>query len=90
MNHLLTTAAALAAVLALVACVGRVARAGGWARSRAVSRQLVLRDTLALDPRRRLHLVECDGERILVLTGGGSDVLVRCGERARQLAGGAA
>jgi flagellar biogenesis protein FliO len=36
----------------------------------------VLLGSLALDARRRLHLVEVQGARALVLTGGVSDILV--------------
>jgi flagellar biogenesis protein FliO len=66
--------AALVAVLAMIVLAGRVARlrtgqAGG-------SPALRLRATLALDTRRRLHLVETDSGQVLVLTGGGSDRLL--------------
>jgi hypothetical protein len=36
----------------------------------------MLRGTLRLDSRRRLHLVEIGGRQALVLTGGVSDVIV--------------
>lgn len=32
--------------------------------------------TLALDPRRRLHLVRCDDRQVLLLTGGAQDLVV--------------
>ncbi len=32
--------------------------------------------SFALDPRRRLHLIEIDGQRALVLTGGANDFLI--------------
>ena len=32
--------------------------------------------SLALDQRRRLHLVACDGRQVLLLTGGAQDVVV--------------
>jgi len=31
---------------------------------------------IALDSRRRLYLIECQGRRVLLLTGGGQDVVV--------------
>ena len=37
---------------------------------------LPVQDVLALDPRRRLHLVRCDERRVLLLTGGAQDVVV--------------
>lgn len=36
----------------------------------------MLRGTLALGPRRRLHLVDAEGVRALILTGGTQDVTV--------------
>ena len=39
-------------------------------------RHLVLRESLALDPRRRVHLVECGDRRVLLLTGGQQDVVI--------------
>ena len=35
-----------------------------------------MQDVLALDARRRLHLVKCDQRRVLLLTGGAQDVVV--------------
>jgi flagellar protein FliO/FliZ len=67
----------LAVVLVLVLLAGRAARAGGWAPHLAATggNRLSLVQTIALDPRRRLHLVHCDGRHVLLLTGGGSDVV---------------
>jgi flagellar protein FliO/FliZ len=33
-------------------------------------------ETLALDPKRRVHLLECQGKHVLLLTGGTQDVVV--------------
>jgi flagellar protein FliO/FliZ len=38
--------------------------------------RLVAVQSLALDQRRRLHLVTCDGRQVLLLTGGAQDVVV--------------
>jgi flagellar protein FliO/FliZ len=38
--------------------------------------RLVAVQSLALDSRRRLHLVACDGRQVLLLTGGAQDVVV--------------
>ena len=72
----LTAAAALAAVLALVLLAGRAARAAGLARGAGGSQHLAVREVLALDGRRRLHRVACGGREVLLLTGGGTDVVV--------------
>jgi flagellar biogenesis protein FliO len=66
--------AALAAVLAMIVLAGRLARHGAGAT--AGTPALRLRATLALDTRRRLHLVETESGQVLVLTGGGSDRLL--------------
>ncbi len=75
-SSLLTATAALAVVLGLVLLAGRLARARGLAPRRGSGRALVVQETAALDARRRLHLVSCDGRRLLLLTGGGNDVVV--------------
>ena len=71
-----TAFAALAAVLALIWLAGRAARFGGMARRPATGGVLAVQDVLALDARRRLHLVTCDGRRVLLLTGGSQDLVV--------------
>ena len=82
---LLTTAGGLALALALVLIAARLARAFGFASAGGVigggagggrQRRLALTETIGLDARRRLHLVRCDGRDILVLTGGGQDVML--------------
>jgi flagellar protein FliO/FliZ len=35
-----------------------------------------VQDVLALDARRRLHLIRCDKRRVLLLTGGAEDIVV--------------
>ncbi len=73
---LLTASAALAAVLAMILLAGRLARMGGFGPRRGGGRSLVVLETAALDSRRRVHVVACDGRRMLLLTGGASDVLL--------------
>jgi flagellar protein FliO/FliZ len=75
-SSILTAVAALVAVLALVWLAGRAARFGGMARRPAAGGLLAVQDVLALDARRRLHLIRCDGRRVLLLTGGAQDVVV--------------
>jgi len=75
-SSILTAIAALVAVLALIWLAGRALRLGGLARRPAGGGVLAVQDVLALDARRRLHLVACDGRRVLLLTGGAQDVVV--------------
>ena len=72
---LLRAAASLAGVLLLAVLAGRLART----RLRLPAHEpgaLRLRATLALDPSRRLHLVDTDAGSALVLTGGHADQLL--------------
>lgn len=73
---LLSAVAALVVVLALIWLASRAARWGGLAARPAGARRLAVQDTLAIDARRRLTLVRCDGRCVLLLTGGGQDVVV--------------
>lgn len=72
----LTGLAALAAVLGLVLLLARLLRRSGLVPAAGRARRLASEDTLALDGRRRLHLVRCEGRQVLLLTGGASDVVV--------------
>jgi flagellar protein FliO/FliZ len=74
--HGLTAAASLLAVIALVLLGGRLLRAGGFAPAARAGTRLSVQETLALDPRRRLVLVRCDGRDLLLLTGGAQDQVV--------------
>lgn len=73
---LLTAAAALAAVIAIVLLAGRMARLTGLSRAPAGTARLALREVLALDGRRRLHRIACGTGEVLLLTGGPTDVVV--------------
>lgn len=74
-SNLLLGLAALAAVLVLVLASGRMARVV-LARRPQAGRRLALRETLALDPRRKLLLIACDEGEALLLTGGPADLVV--------------
>ena len=74
-TNLLTALIALVAVVGLVVLAGRVARACGLARARTGHR-LAICETMALDRTRSLRIVRCDGRELLLLVGGGSDVLL--------------
>ncbi len=73
---ILTAVAALGAVLGLIWLAGRAARLSGMAQRPANGRLLSVQDVIALDTRRRLHLVKCGERRVLLLTGGTQDVVV--------------
>ncbi|BDG73013.1 flagellar biosynthetic protein FliO [Roseomonas fluvialis] len=75
-THWLTAAASLAAVLGLVLLGGRLLRASGLAPAAKPGTRLALQESLALDARRRLVLVRCDGRDVLLLTGGAQDQVV--------------
>ena len=74
-TDLLSAAAALLAVLALILLAARLARARGWGTIPA-GRLLAIEETLPLDGRQRLLLVRCGTRRALILTGGATDLLL--------------
>ncbi len=67
---------ALLGVLALIGLSARVLQLGGWRPASKTGRTLIVRETIALDPRRRLHLVQCADRQVILLTGGGQDLVV--------------
>jgi flagellar protein FliO/FliZ len=69
-------AVSLIGVLALIGGFTRLLQFGGWRPVPRAGRTLILRETIALDPRRRLHLVQCADRQVILLTGGGQDVVV--------------
>lgn len=69
-------AASLLGVLALIGLTAKLARQRLAPRAARTPRALVLTETIAIDPRRRLHLIECQQRRVLLLTGGGQDLVV--------------
>ena len=65
-----SAAGSLAAVLLLILLIGRALRATRSIRLGANSSgRLRLLESLAIDPKRRLVLLECDGRALLLLTG---------------------
>jgi len=74
---LLTASAALLAVLVLIAGGARLLQARGWSRQRRpATARLALCESMALDPKRRLHLVQCGSRQVVLLTGGAHDLVV--------------
>ena len=81
----LTAIAALAVVLGLIWLAQAVARQSGRFRpSVKGSARLSVVQSLALDQRRRVQLVACDGQHFLVLTGGSQDLMLGFVPRADQ------
>jgi flagellar protein FliO/FliZ len=73
---LLTSAVALAGVVGVILLIGRVLRHTSLGQPKSSTRLLILKDTIALDPRRRLHLIQHGDRAVLLLTGGETDVVV--------------
>ena len=83
---LATATAALLGIVAVILGGARLignrllrGRLGVLGRTDAAKMHLRITETLALDPRRRLHLLNCDGHAVLLLTGGPSDVMLPLG-----------
>jgi hypothetical protein len=73
---LLTSVAALGGIVGVILLIGRVLRHTSLVRPRSSGRLLIVKDTIALDARRRLHLVQHGDRQVLLLTGGASDIVV--------------
>ena len=67
-----TAIAALALVLALLIGAARWIRSLDPRQGQALS----VRETIALDARRRLHLIACGDRQVLLLTGGPQDQVI--------------
>ncbi len=76
LTSLVTAATALAVVVAFVLLIARFLRAGGFRAPPPDGRMLAVEEVLALDTRRRLHLLRCGDRRVLLLTGGTGDVVL--------------
>ena len=75
LHDTLTAVAALVAVIAMILLARFGTRLIGVVPGRGPGHgRLALEASLALDPRRRLTLVRCEGHRLLLLTGGSADV----------------
>jgi flagellar protein FliO/FliZ len=76
LTMLLTSAAALAGVVGVILLIGRALRHTAVGKPKSASRLLIVRDTIALDARRRLHLIQHEDRSVLLLTGGETDLVV--------------
>jgi flagellar protein FliO/FliZ len=70
----LQAGSALAGVLLLAWLAARSLRASGLAAREG--RRLAVQEVLAIDARRRLLLLRCDGREVLLLTGGSQDQML--------------
>jgi flagellar protein FliO/FliZ len=75
-NSVLMGIAALACVLALIVAATRLYKFGILRPQSRTGRTLILRESIALDPRRRVHLVQCGQRQVVLLTGGANDLIV--------------
>lgn len=66
--------ASLLLVIGLAVGLGRAVRAAGLSASSG--RRLAVIEAIAVDPKRRLVLLRCDGREALVLTGPAGDLLL--------------
>jgi flagellar protein FliO/FliZ len=66
----------LTGVLVLILAATRLMQFSLWRTQPRTGRTLVLRESIALDPRRRVHLVQCGQRQVILLTGGGQDVVI--------------
>jgi flagellar protein FliO/FliZ len=74
LTTLLTAAATLAVVLVGLVLTLRGVRAAQ--AGRGAGRRIAVEEAVALDSRRRVVLLRCDGRRLLVLTGGPADLVL--------------
>jgi flagellar protein FliO/FliZ len=77
-HDVLFTIGMLAGVLGLIWLVQRGVRKSGFARPCPAGR-LRLVQSLTLDSRRRVILLDCDGRTLMLLTGGPNDLLLTSG-----------
>jgi flagellar biogenesis protein FliO len=71
-----TAIVALAGILGLILLIGRALRFTSFVARGPSGRSLVIKDSIALDARRRLHLVQHGDRMVLLLTGGETDLVV--------------
>jgi flagellar biosynthetic protein FliO len=75
-TQLALTIPALAVVLAIALAGAWLARRFGLGRGAPGGTHIALIESLALDGKRRVHLIQCGDHRLLLATGGGSDILL--------------
>jgi flagellar protein FliO/FliZ len=75
LTALLSSALALAGIVAAILLIGRVLRRTSLGRPIS-GRSLIVKESVALDARRRLHLIQHGERSVLLLTGGANDLVV--------------
>ena len=75
-QSILLVVGVLIGVIALIAAAARLSQISGWRAQSRSARTLILRESIALDPRRRIHIVQCGQRQVVLLTGGGQDLVV--------------
>lgn len=75
-QSVLVAACSLASIIAILLLGTRLVRLRLMSPRIQSTKALRLCETLPLDPKRRIHLLECDGNKLLVMTGGGSDQVI--------------
>ena len=73
LTNWLTAGISLIFVLGLILLLARLLRATGLA-PQTTGQRLKLQEVLALDARRRVMILRCDGREVLLLTGGPQDL----------------
>jgi flagellar protein FliO/FliZ len=66
----------LIGIIALIGATAKLFQFSGWRMRSSPGRTLILRESIALDPRRRIHLVQCGQRQVVLLTGGGQDLVI--------------
>jgi flagellar protein FliO/FliZ len=66
----------LIGVIALIGAAAKLFQFSGWRTQPRSGQTLILRESIALDPRRRIHLVQCGQRQVVLLTGGSQDLVV--------------
>jgi flagellar biogenesis protein FliO len=73
---LLLVCGVLIGMIALIGAAAKLFQLSGWRTQSRTGRTLILRESIALDPRRRIHLIQCGQRQVVLLTGGGQDLVV--------------
>lgn len=68
--------AVLIGVLTLIWAATRLLQFSFWRPQPRAGRILMLKESIALDPRRRVHIVQCGQRQVVLLTGGGQDLVI--------------
>ena len=76
MVHPLLLAGAFITLVVLIGMTCKLVALRGLPGRSGAARTLLLKETIALDPRRRLHVVQCGERQVVLLTGGGQDLVV--------------